>query len=164
MKGIDLKKIRNYLNENENILQMMIDDNGKTVQSVIAMEELAELQVAILDKKSENEEEEIADVLICLKQLQMMYLISDTDIDRYMEKLRILYIKKFPIRLAELQKAISKQIRQKSGNDLAVKIANVISALLTYTVVLDEEQIDTWLAFKVNRIKANHYEKLIHSQ
>lgn len=79
--------------ETKNI-QTIIKRNGITRQSIIAMEECSELQKAIskclrfeqgdrfvADNQRENLIEEIADVLICIEQLQVMYSIDHEEIE-----------------------------------------------------------------------------------
>lgn len=67
---------------NGNITEKAIQHYGKDMQSIVCMEECAELQQAIskeLRGKSnkDNLAEEIADVLICIYMLKEMYGISD---------------------------------------------------------------------------------------
>lgn len=74
----------------QELIQKLIDKNGIQIQSNIAMEECAELIQAIskcLRSKEivpmtvrEHLIEEMADVQICLEQLQVMFHISDTEI------------------------------------------------------------------------------------
>lgn len=71
------------------ILQTVILENGIEKQSVIAMEELAELQQAIskaargkLNKC--NMAEEIADVYIVIMQMEMFYNISVDDVEKWL--------------------------------------------------------------------------------
>lgn len=71
-------------------IEKVIDKNGITNQLFIAVEECAELQQAISKcyrnkeliptEVRENLIEEMADVQICLEQLQVMFHISDTEI------------------------------------------------------------------------------------
>lgn len=72
----------------------IIDKGGRNIQSLIAMEECAELSqvVSKLIRYGENEEihghlvEEMADVMICLTQLQMMYGVSDDELRNWIER------------------------------------------------------------------------------
>ena len=69
----------------EMIYSKAIATYGKTLQSIVAIEECSELQKEIsklLRGKGDKEHltEEITDVLICIEQLQMMYDISLIDI------------------------------------------------------------------------------------
>lgn len=71
-------------------IEKLVKKNGIKHQSMIAMEECAELIQAIskcLRSKEmiptevrENLIEEIADVMICLEQLQIMYYIDDEEL------------------------------------------------------------------------------------
>ena len=70
-----------------------IDHYGKQLQSIVCMEECAELIQAISKKLREDTSsndalaEEMADVIICLHQLKMMYGITDDAIsDRMVAK------------------------------------------------------------------------------
>lgn len=72
------------------LVQKIIDKNGITNQLFIAVEECAELQQAISKcyrnkeliptEVRENLIEEMADVMICLEQLQVIFHISDAEI------------------------------------------------------------------------------------
>ena len=72
------------------LVKKIIDKNGTVAQSMIAMEECSELIQAIskcLRSKdlipTETREhliEEMADVMICLQQLQYMYYIDDEEL------------------------------------------------------------------------------------
>ena len=74
----------------QELIQKLIDKNGIQAQSNIAMEECSELIQAIskcLRSKdlipTETREhliEEMADVMICLQQLQYMYYIDDEEL------------------------------------------------------------------------------------
>lgn len=73
----------------KNILKTTLLENGIEKQSIIAMEELSELQKAIskaargkLDK--ENMAEEIADVYIIIMQMEMFYNISVDDVEKWL--------------------------------------------------------------------------------
>lgn len=83
---------------NREVNEQIIAMNGSVNQSIIAMEELAELQQAISKSirsmngdpfvKYDTRQQlitEMADVLICLNQLKMIYDISDEEIDSMME-------------------------------------------------------------------------------
>lgn len=74
-------------------IKTIIEKNGITRQSIVAMEECSELQKAIskalryeqgdefvADNQRENLIEEMADVLICIEQLQVMYCVSDEEL------------------------------------------------------------------------------------
>lgn len=75
-KEIIMKSIRHYKQDN---------------QSTVCMEECAELIQAISKAKRgkidrNNMEEEIADVLICVEILKLMYSLSDSNIDEWILK------------------------------------------------------------------------------
>ena len=70
------------------INQKAITKYGVEAQSVVAMEECAELikEISKAYRGKLNKDgmsEEIADVLICVEQLKMMYNIADEDVKRY---------------------------------------------------------------------------------
>lgn len=77
--------------ELQTIWRQSIDHYGKQLQSIVCMEECAELIQAISkklrDPTSPNDHlaEEMADVLICLHQLKMMYGIPNDAISDRME-------------------------------------------------------------------------------
>ena len=74
----------------QKLIEKVIDKNGITNQLFIAVEECAELQQAISKcyrnkeliptEVRENLIEEMADVMICLEQLQIMYYIDDEEL------------------------------------------------------------------------------------
>lgn len=72
--------------ELQTIWRQSIDHYGRQLQSIVCMEECAELIQAISKKlrkdTSSNDvlSEEMADVIICLHQLKMMYGITDKEI------------------------------------------------------------------------------------
>lgn len=74
--------------------QEIINFYGPKMQCIIAMEECAELIQAISKlqrfevkkaSKWDNITEEIADVLICIEQLKLMYCITDKDIQGFID-------------------------------------------------------------------------------
>jgi hypothetical protein len=70
------------------IIKASIDHYGKTVQSVVCMEECCELaQVISKEMRGKPDKqhltEEMADVLICIEMLKQMYGISNDDIERW---------------------------------------------------------------------------------
>ena len=77
--------------ELQTIWRQSIDHYGRQLQSIVCMEECAELVQAISkklrDPTSPNDHlaEEMADVIICLHQLKMMYGITDDAISDRME-------------------------------------------------------------------------------
>lgn len=79
--------------ELQTIWQQSIDHYGKQLQSIVCMEECAELIQAISKKVREptpfhgHLAEEMADVTICLNLLKLMYGITDKEIhDRVVAK------------------------------------------------------------------------------
>lgn len=77
--------------ELQTIWRQSIDHYGKQLQSIVCMEECAELIQAISKKlrkdTSSNDvlAEEMADVIVCLHQLKMMYGITDKAISDWVE-------------------------------------------------------------------------------
>lgn len=73
---------------NVNILEKAIEKYGKTAQTLMFFEEVAELEKELC-KNSRGEDnitqitEEIADVLITLEQIKMMYSIESDFIDYF---------------------------------------------------------------------------------
>ncbi len=68
-----------------------IQHYGIENQSTVCMEECAELIQAISKAKRgrtdrDNMIEEIADVLICIEMLKQMHMISDDEINKWIEK------------------------------------------------------------------------------
>lgn len=71
-------------------IEKLVKKNGMRFQSMIAQEECAELIQAIskclrskefpVEYERENLIEEMADVMICLQQLQYMYYIDDEEL------------------------------------------------------------------------------------
>ena len=73
------------------IIIKSIQHYGQDNQSTVCMEECAELIQAISKTKRgkidrNNMEEEIADVLICIEMLKLMYSLSDSNIDEWILK------------------------------------------------------------------------------
>lgn len=78
-------------NINEKNIAESIQHYGIENQSTVCMEECAELIQAISKAKRgkidrDNMIEEIADVLICIEMLKQMYMISDYEINKWIEK------------------------------------------------------------------------------
>lgn len=77
--------------ELQTIWQQSIDHYGKRMQSIVCMEECAELIQAISkklrDPTSPNDHlsEEMADVIICMHQLKLMYGITDKAISDWVD-------------------------------------------------------------------------------
>ena len=77
--------------ELQTIWRQSIDHYGKQLQSIVCMEECAELIQAISKKlrkdTSSNDvlAEEMADVIVCLHQLKIMYGITDKAISDWVE-------------------------------------------------------------------------------
>lgn len=75
----------------KNKLQQYIDTYGTEKQSMVAMEECSELIQAISKRVrkgtsvDDNLAEEIADVLVCIEQLKIMYSISNSKIEQWIE-------------------------------------------------------------------------------
>lgn len=84
------KKIKGGFSMDRLEIEKLVKKNGIKHQSMIAMEECAELQ-QVISKCYRNKEliptevrenliEEMADVMICLQQLQYMYYIDDEEL------------------------------------------------------------------------------------
>lgn len=74
----------------ENILFQSIRYYGKDIQSVVCMEECSELIQCISKELRDKSDishlsEEIADVLICIKMLQLMYGIQDSQLQNWVD-------------------------------------------------------------------------------
>lgn len=85
----DYKELGLKVDEYEPILKKAISQNGEYGQLDIAIEEMAELTQAISKfkrGKDHNIEEEVADVLIMMQQIQMMSFINKSKIDGIMQK------------------------------------------------------------------------------
>ena len=92
MKTIKIKKLLSKITDEQinqsKVLVDAIKKYGGKLQSVVAIEELSELQKEIskfIRCKGDilGLKEEIADVYIVLEQLKIIYNISDYDIDSY---------------------------------------------------------------------------------
>lgn len=75
------------------VIEKSIEHYGTELQSIVCMEECAELIQAIskIQRKGLNEElknhlaEEIADVMICIRMLRMMYGINSEDVSEWID-------------------------------------------------------------------------------
>ena len=81
-------KERGRMKMDTDIIKASIDHYGKTVQSVVCMEECCELAQAISKEMrgkpdKQHLTEEMADVLICIEMLKQMYGISNDDRERW---------------------------------------------------------------------------------
>ena len=71
-----------------NVVKKSIDHYGADLQTVVCMEECAELIQAISKMKRGKDNrnnliEEVADVMICIEILKQVYGISDNEIQNY---------------------------------------------------------------------------------
>ena len=71
------------------IMRSAIRKNGKAMQTVVAIEEMSELQKELSKfirgkGNRDNLIEEVADVLIMVTQIQIMYYIPDDEVERIM--------------------------------------------------------------------------------
>ena len=71
------------------IMRAAIRKNGKPMQTVVAIEEMSELQKELTKHirgkgDRENLIEEVADVLIMVTQIQLMYYIPDDEVEKVM--------------------------------------------------------------------------------
>lgn len=77
------------MNDEIEIMRSAIRKNGKTMQTVVAIEELSELQKELTKHirgkgNYENLKEEVADALIMITQVQLMYHIPDDEVEKVM--------------------------------------------------------------------------------
>lgn len=73
------------MNEEIEIIRSAIRKNGKAMQTVVAIEEMSELQKELTkyirgQGSREHLKEEVADVLIMITQIQIMYALPDDEI------------------------------------------------------------------------------------
>jgi len=78
------------MSEEIEIMRAAIRKNGKAMQTVVAIEELSELQKELTKyiRGKGNKEaltEEVADALIMITQIQLMYHICDEDVRKVMD-------------------------------------------------------------------------------
>ena len=71
------------------IMRSAIRKNGKAMQTVVAIEEMSELQKELSKfirgkGNRDNLIEEVADVLVMITQIQLMYYIPDDEVERIM--------------------------------------------------------------------------------
>lgn len=83
----------------EGIIRKTIECYGTEKQSVVCMEECCELVQAIskeLRGKSDKEHlaEEMADVLICMKMLKIMYHVTDDELNEWIKKKQFRQLKR----------------------------------------------------------------------
>ena len=77
------------MNEEIEIIKYAIQKNGKAMQTVVAIEEMSELQKELSKfirgkGNRDNLIEEVADVLVMIAQIQLMYYIPDNEVERIM--------------------------------------------------------------------------------
>lgn len=155
------------MNEIKKILQTAILENGIQMQTIIAMEELAELRQAI-EKSTwsthciDNLIEEMADVEIVIEEIRMFYGIKrheieqrkDEILNRPMEDLKSIIAMR---KLAELQQAISKAARGKLNKDVLIqKMADV---LIIIEFIRTYHRIDSFKIAKRMEEKIKRLEK-----
>ena len=73
------------MSEEIEIMRSAIRKNGKAMQTVVAIEEMSELQKELTkyirgQGSREHLKEEVADVLIMITQIQIMYALPDDEI------------------------------------------------------------------------------------
>ena len=71
------------------IMRSAIRKNGKAIQTVVAIEEMSELQKELSKfirgkGNRDNLIEEVADVLVMITQIQLMYHIPDDEVEKIM--------------------------------------------------------------------------------
>ena len=77
------------MSEEIEIMRSAIRKNGKVMQTVVAIEEMSELQKELSKfirgkGNRENLIEEVADVLVMVTQIQLMYYIPDDEVEKVM--------------------------------------------------------------------------------
>ena len=77
------------MSEEIEIIKSAIRKNGKAMQTVVAIEEMSELQKELTKfirgkGNRDNLIEEVADVLVMITQIQLMYHIPDDEVERIM--------------------------------------------------------------------------------
>ena len=77
------------MSEEIEIMRAAIRKNGKAMQTVVAIEEMSELQKELskfIRGKGDRENliEEVADVLVMITQIQLMYHIPDDEVEKVM--------------------------------------------------------------------------------
>lgn len=77
------------MSEEIEIMRAAIRKNGKAMQTVVAIEEMSELQKELSKfirgkGNRENLIEEVADVLVMITQIQLMYALQDDEVERIM--------------------------------------------------------------------------------
>jgi NTP pyrophosphatase (non-canonical NTP hydrolase) len=77
------------MSEEIEIMRSAIRKNGKSMQTVVAIEEMSELQKELSKfirgkGNRDNLIEEVADVLVMITQIQLMYHIPDDEVERIM--------------------------------------------------------------------------------
>lgn len=77
------------MSEEIEIMRSAIRKNGKAMQTVVAIEEMSELQKELSKYirgkgNRDNLIEEVADVLVMITQIQLMYHIPDDEVERIM--------------------------------------------------------------------------------
>jgi NTP pyrophosphatase (non-canonical NTP hydrolase) len=77
------------MSEEIEIMRAAIRKNGKAMQTVVAIEEMSELQKELTKYirgkgNRENLIEEVADVLVMITQIQLMYALPDDEVERIM--------------------------------------------------------------------------------
>ena len=77
------------MSEEIEIMRSAIRKNGKAMQTVVAIEEMSELQKELTKfirgkGNRDNLIEEVADVLVMITQIQLMYHIPDDQVERIM--------------------------------------------------------------------------------
>lgn len=78
------------MSEEIEIIRSAIRKNGKAMQTVVAIEEMSELQKELTkyirgQGSREHLKEEVADVLIMITQIQIMYVLPDEEINEIID-------------------------------------------------------------------------------
>lgn len=148
------------------IMEKSIEKHGKTLQTVICMEECAELieQCILKSEPEENDKaslvEEIADVYICFTMLEMMYELDGGDVltrsALYSDSPRRGEEITFCIwKLSRLIKECSKMLRGKGNKErLEICIADAMKCIEVLEEKCDVEvQVTEEIDCKLRRLK-----------
>lgn len=139
------------------ICKKAVNTFGGAIQQVIAMEEAAELIIAITDfaaGKENNLSEEIADVEIMCTQLGIIYNADKVkEYDRKEISIKSSEILMFAQKnLAMLIQGISKVIRDKNKHPEEY-ISNAKTCCRYLRMLVDEKEVDNFKDYKLNRLK-----------
>lgn len=144
------------MNEEIEIMKSAIQKNGKAMQTVVAIEEMSELQKELTKYirgmgNRENLKEEVADVLIMITQIQLMYALPDDEVERIM-RLKLNRLKERMEQNANVGK-----MSEKTDGDLISRQA-VIDML---NKLIEVEQKQGTDVMNYGRERVNAYESIL---